>query len=161
MRMSPRSIALMLSLSKVWNQHIRVQLLIKTLAVSGSMAIEGLTCGQLTPDEKGPSNVHSALRATLATASDVSIESVEIGADCGRRAMQLVLQFKLSVSSDAFASSSVNSLSSSISSGEFGDTFGDEALKRGETAALSASGFSSSTFSGLFAGVHILILFAL
>ena len=75
--------------------------------------------------------------------------------------MQLVLQVKLSVSSDAFASSSVNSLSSSISSGEFGDTFGDEALKRGETAALSASGFSSSTFSGLFAGVHILILFAL
>ena len=102
------------------------------------MALEGLTCEQLDQSIA----LNNALRATLYVASGVPPSStVETSPDCERRAMQLVLVFKIVVSSSSFGASAVNSLVDSISS--FGGTFGAESLRRGETASLKASGLST------------------
>ena len=119
--------------------------------LTGSMTILGLSCTQLAP----PGGVlYNALKSTISIVTGVPISSVEIHPNCNRRALQLVLQFKLSVSSDSFGASAINSLSSSISSGSFGMEFSKEALKLGLTASLQASGLSVTLSESTATGVQ-------
>ena len=144
--------------------------------MTGSLSLEGITCEQLANicvnGTCTESPISKALTGTLYKGTGVPASSnIVPKPDCeerrsirpdgsvvynippGRRAMQLVLQFKLTVSSDAFGSAAVGSLGSSVGDGSFGDGFSAEALKRGETAFMSASGFSGGVGESAAIGV--------
>ena len=107
------------------------------MARAGSLTLVGLTCGQMEPSgSDGTNPINDALRSSIALACGITPDAVELQPNCDRRAMELVIEFTLSISSASVGLGAVSSLKSSIASGSFAEILASEALKRGETVSV-------------------------
>ena len=118
------------------------------MLLAGELVLEGVGQSAICAfDSFGRNSLQDALQASFAEGAGVPYQMVDISPDCEdrRRGLSVKIDFKISLQTSSLTataitaqqSSTLNAVSSFVSSGAMAESFTEEATKRGEIVSVS------------------------